>query len=701
MLYRLNNLGKRKIYIMKKILSIRYIAVVLLLCVSKIICSGNNSSNPIDAKQWTQEKFAHGVVPPFSFVYGGKSSDTFITTWDYKSEKIKSSEANVEETVYTYTDKQTGLLVKCFVTCFNDFNAAEYVLRFINTSSQNTPIIEKASVINNVFSYNTGGTFILHHSLGSNAAVNDFQPFDEEMQIGKNIYMTPIGGRSSDNTAFPFFNIETSAKQGIVVAIGWSGKWFADVVQKDEKSVSLKSGMENMHLTLNPKEEIRTPKICMLFWNGEDRMIGHNQFRRFILAHHTRKINGRNPELPLSVSFELDGAPSPCSVHSCLTETAALAHIKRYQQFELTPELFWIDAGWYSGCGWDKENGNWSENVGNWTIDKKRFPNGLKPISDAAHAANAKFMVWIEPERAYTGTQVYKEHPEWLFRRPIGDYLLFNLGNTEARMWLTNYLTDFFRKEGIDYYRQDFNTDPFAYWKNNEKPDRVGINEAKHIEGLYAFWDSLLVRFPNMIIDNCASGGRRIDLETTSRSTPFWRTDLEQNATGYQCHTYGLNLYLPLHGTALFQTGDYYVRSSLGGLAVITWSVNGSNSETVYSYKKYMEDFKRLRQYYSGDYYPLTLPRKHYMDNNFWLAYQLNRPEQKDGIVLAFRRERNTDESMTIKLSGLVADSQYELFYEDYGLKINKSGKELMDGIEITISAVPGSLLINYKMVEN
>jgi alpha-galactosidase len=686
---------------MKNILGIRYIAVVLLLCVSKIICSDNNHSIPIDAKQWTQEKFARGVVPPFSFVYGGKSSDTFITSWDYKAEKIKSTETDVEETVYTYTDKQSGLIVKCFVTCYNDFNAAEYVLRFINTSSQNTPIIEKASVIDNLFSYNTGGTFILHHSLGSNAAVNDFQPFDEEMQIGKNIYMTPVGGRSSDDTAFPFFNIETPAKQGIVVAVGWTGKWFADVVQKDEKSVSLKSGMENMHLTLYPKEEIRTPKICLLFWNGEDRMVGHNQFRRFILAHHTRKINGRNPELPLSVSFELDGAPRPCTVHTCLTESAALAHIKRYQHFKLTPDLFWIDAGWYSGCGWDKENGEWPDNVGNWTIDKERFPNGLKPISDAAHAANAKFLVWFELERVHEGTEIYREHPNYILSKPNSATYLFDLGNTEARLWLTNYLSDFVKKEGVDYYRQDFNFDPMPYWQNNDKPDRIGITEAKHIEGLYAFWDSLLVRFPNMIIDNCASGGRRIDLETTSRSTPFWRSDLEDNFTGEQCHTYGLNLYLPLHGTALFKTGNYYVRSALGALGVITWSVNGSNNETIADYQKYMADFKRLRPYFYSDYYPLTLAHKRYMTDNNWLAYQLNRPEQKDGIVLAFRRDRYTDESIHVKLSGLVANAKYELFYEDSGIKIQKLGKELMDGFDIQILEKPGSLLISYKKIEN
>jgi alpha-galactosidase len=658
------------------------------------------SSDNIKANKWIKEKFAKGNIPPFSFVYEGKLSDSFITAWDYKAENLKSTEANVENSLYTYSDKQSGLVVKCLVTCYNDFNAVEYVLRFINTSSSNTPIIEKASVINNVFSYKTGGTFILHHSLGSNAAVNDFQPFEEQMEAGKNIYMTPSHGRSSDETAFPFFNIETPARQGIVVAVGWTGKWFADAVQKDEKSVSLRSGMENMHLTLYPNEEIRTPKICLMFWNGEDAITGHNQFRRFILAHHTRKINGQIPVLPLSVAFELDGAPWPCTVHTCITETSALAHIKRYQQFKLTPELFWLDAGWYTGCGWDKEGGDWGKNVGNWTVDKERFPNGLKPISDAAHAAGAKFMVWFEPERVHAGTELYKRQ-EWLLSEPNSTTCLFNLGDKEARLWLTDYMTDFFKKEGVDYYRQDFNFDPMPYWKNNDTPDRIGISEAKHIEGLYAFWDSLLVRFPDLIIDNCASGGRRLDIETTSRSTPFWRTDLEGSATGNQCHTYGLNLYLPLHGTGLFRTGNYFVRSSLSSLGVINWSVNGSNNETIYAYQKYIADFKRLRQYYYADYYPLTLPEDHYMNETFWMAYQLNRPENKDGIVLAFRRANCRYDSIQVKLKGLSAGSKYELLYEDLEVKTAKSGKELMDGIDIIIPEKPGSVLISYKMIKN
>ena len=68
------------------------------------------------------------------------------------------------------------------------------------------------------------GTFVLHHAKGSNAEQIDLQPIDENLQIGKSTYMTPIGGRSSDNTAFPFFNIELPGQQGIMVAVGWTGK---------------------------------------------------------------------------------------------------------------------------------------------------------------------------------------------------------------------------------------------------------------------------------------------------------------------------------------------------------------------------------------------------------------------------------------------------------------------------------------------
>jgi len=561
-------------------------------------------------------------------------------------------------------------------------------------SASNTPVIEMAEVIDYTFIYSGNGSFVLHHSQGSNAQRSDFQPIDEKLLPGKKISMTPSGGRSSDNTALPFFNIEAPGQQGTIVAVGWTGKWHADVLQLNEKSVSLVSGMEKMHLILNPDEEIRTPSICLLFWKGEDRMIGHNQFRQFILAHHFRKINGKFAEYPLSGSFDY-GDPAPCNEYNCLTADFAIALVKRYQQFRITPEVFWLDAGWYTGCGWDK--GDWWQNVGNWTVEKDRFPNGLKPVSDAVHAVGSKFMVWFEPERVRKGTQFDREHPEWLLTLPGDENSLFDLGNKDARLWLTNYISDFLKKEGIDYYRQDFNFDPMPYWEKNDKPDRIGISEIRHIEGLYAYWDSLLVRFPDLLIDNCASGGRRLDIETTSRSAPLWRTDYQYGEpNGYQCHTYGLNFYLPIHGTAVYKTENYTFRSGLGATMVMNWEVTGRNSESIPSIQKCIKDYKALRPYYYGDYYPLTGTENMTRDS-VWLAYQLNRHAQGDGILLAFRRKDCNEESLIVKLRGLDAKENYVLTDADSQIQKTVKGAELINGFRLTLNNTPGSLLIWYK----
>jgi alpha-galactosidase len=650
----------------------------------------------IDVHKWVEQHFERGKIPPFSFVYGGKNSNSFIKSWAYSAEKKKPTDPDVEESVYTYSDKQGGLVVKCFVTCFNDFHAVEWVVKFSNTSGLNSPVIEKASVIDYSFVSDEKGAFILHHAKGSNAERNDFQPIDENLKIGTNVYMTPSGGRSSDNAAFPFFNIETPGKQGIVVAVGWTGKWYADVTQVDTKTVSLKSGMEKLKVVLYPKEEIRTPKICLLFWKGEDRMIGHNQFRQFILAHNFRKINGKFAEYPLSGSFDY-GDPAPCNEYNCLRADYAIALVNRYQQFKVAPEVFWLDAGWYTGCGWDK--GDWWQNVGNWTPDKDRFPNGLRPIADAVHSVGSKFMVWFEPERVFEGTLIDMEHPDWLIRLPGEKSSLLDLGNKDARLWLTDYISDFLRKEGIDYYRQDFNFNPYPYWEKNDKPDRIGISEIRHIEGLYAYWDSLLVRFPNLLIDNCASGGRRLDLETTLRSAPLWRTDYQYGEpNGYQCHTYGLNFYLPIHGTSVYKSDSYFFRSGLGATAVMNWEVTGRNSESIPAMQKCIKDYKTLRPYFYGDYYPLT-GTDNMTQDNVWLSYQLNRPAQGDGIIIAFRRKDCESESIVVKLRGIDPDISYMLTDEDSQVIQTISGNELKKGFTLVTKEKPGSILIRYKKV--
>lgn len=645
-----------------------------------------------EIQKWVKRNFAKGKVPPFSFTYGGKSSDTFITDWEYGARKLKNSETDKENFIYTYSDRTSGLAVRCEVTVFDGFQAVEWVLKFENTSNENTPIIENVAAINHSFISDKEGTFVLHHAKGSNAGKDDFMPQTRFLEVNSPMYMTPQGGRSSDKTAFPFFNIEKPDNTGVMVAVGWTGKWYADVQQKNKTRVELRAGMENLSLYLLPKEEIRSPKICLLFWEGKDRMIGHNQFRKLILAHYTRKIDGTVPNLPLAAFLDREG-PQPCNEHVCSTENHAISEIKRHQQFDILPEVFWLDAGWYP-C-----EGFWP-NVGNWIPNPNNFPNGLKPVSDAVHGAGAKFLLWFEPERIVKNKPyitIDKEHPDWVTGIPSSDSQLLNLGNENARTWLMEHISQLIQKEGIDYYRQDFNFDPFPYWKQMDAQGRNGISEIRHIEGLYAYWDALLERFPNLIIDNCASGGRRIDLETVTRSSPFWRTDYKYGEPiGSQIHTYGLNFYLPISGTGSFEMSTYHFRSAMSSHMVTDWDIENKKFK-IEDMQKLIKEFKELRPYYyNSDYYPLTSTEK-LLKDDAWMAYQLNRPEKDDGMIMAFRRPNSDDQEIDLYFTGLNERTTYEVKDKDTGEIIIKTGKELSEGMRITLEKAPGSICLVYN----
>ena len=234
--------------------------------------------------------------------------------------------------------------------------------------------------------------------------------------------------------------------------------------------------------------------------------------------------------------------------------------------------------------------------------------------------------------------------------------------------WLTDHISNFIQTEGVTIYRQDFNFDPAPYWKAMDAPDRVGIAEMKHIEGLYAFWDALLARNPGLLIDNCASGGRRIDLETIGRSIPLWRTDYQYfEPNGYQCHTYGLHLFLPCSGTGNNDPQKYFFRSSMNGAVVIGWEINGSSTRVLQH-----RPGPRGRRGIPGA--PAVFLRRFLSpDGVFDFGRRLGGVPM--GPAGRARRDRpglppaaGREASIGVRLHGLDADGGLRSLFEDYGI---------------------------------
>ncbi|HEX2934350.1 MAG TPA: hypothetical protein VHO72_03270 [Bacteroidales bacterium] len=108
-----------------------------------------------------------------------------------------------------------------------------------------------------------------------------------------------------------------------------------------------------------------------------------------------------------------------------------------------------------------------------------------------------------------------------------------------------------------------------------------------------------------------------------------------------------------------------------------------------------MADFKELRSYFYEDYYPLT-GLDDLTGDNIWLAYQLNKPSDNSGVVVAFRRTDTHSNTVSVKLKGLNPDTTYIVYNDNDKSETHKTGKELVEGITLIVDSAPGSLLLKY-----
>ena len=691
-----------------------------------------------DIQQWIETNLSKLGTAPFSFVYDGKISEVFLSDWDFTVTEVPLDEKRTQR-ILTYTDPQTGLEVRCETTIFKDHPAVEWVLKFKNSGECETPIISDIQALDTTIT-NEHNEFTLHYGSGVQegvaAGADDFGPRTRPLPPNSNFGFSPLHGRSSWGESLPFFNIETS-KKGIMVGIGWTGQWFANF-SRDSQSLGVCAGMELTHLKLYPGEEIRTPRILLLFWQGH-RIFGQNLLRRMILAHYHPQREGK----PLTVPLLASSAGLYNEAFEA-TEQNQVEYASKFAPLEV--EYLWMDVGWHVTVP--------STHIG--PADPERFPDGLRPVSDALKKMNMGLLVWMAPEYQGGGTWMERDHPELFLTlkdEEVADlppFKILNFGDKRALEMITDYISDLIQKEGIGIYRQDGpiganlrypdqrpypHGQPLQWWRDADAPDRQGIMEIRYIEGLYWFWDELLKRNPGLIIDMCGGGATRIDLEAMSRCVYLWRSDHNHpgfEPNDYQSHTYGISQWVPSTSIASGYPDTYSFRSSMNNGISVAWNPyqpevtqrwplafpvnqkepyeleivarNTVDDKERVGYvvnepfpweiaENLIQEFRRIRHLFQGDFYPLT---PYSLDNDVWLAYQLHKEDLCQGMILAFRRPECSTQNCNLKLWGVSSDASYEIHFEDCGRKQVLSGKEMIDGLDIVIESQPGSALITY-----
>lgn len=618
-------------------------------------------------------------TPPFSFIYDGRPSDELLGEWEF-SEATKKLDGHRIRRTQRYADPKTGLELRCEIVEYGDFPTVEWTVYLRNTGKSDTPIIESIQALDTTMTRGSAGEFVLHHAVGSPQREDDYEPLTTLMGPSVRKVITGAGGRPTSSDLC-YFNIEEPGRQGTVLALGWPGQWSASFIRSGDHDLRVAAGQELTHLKLRPGEEIRTPLVAMQFWQGGDWERAQNIWRQWMVAHNMPHPGGK----PVAAQYgECGGNPLPM-----VDEEMAL--IGGMIDDGIKMDHWIIDAGWYVN-----RNG-WTD-TGTWEVDKKRFPQGLRQVADLAHQHRMDFIVWFEPERVNVGTWLAENHPEWVLGGKGGG--LLNLGDPDARKWITNRVDTMLTEEGIDHYRGDFNIDPLSYWRANDAGDRMGMTENAYVQGFLAFWDELLRRHPHMYIDTCASGGRRNDLETLRRSIPLLRSDWavaafsKEGSIGQQCQSYGISYWIPYHGTGGPSLDLYTTRSSIAPCYRVGYDPRDPNRHKDLMLRT-VSDYRAIQPYFLDDFYPLTAYSR---SKDSWIAWQYNSPERAGGAVMAFRRDNSAQASMTFMLRGLDSDAEYIVTSRDGRPEQRAKGRSLMsDGLAVTIDDKPGSAMFTYR----
>ncbi len=357
-----------------------------------------------------------------------------------------------------------------------------------------------------------------HYLTGRWAA--EWQLRSEPIQTGAKVIESRRG--STSHQASPWFAIDrpgqTTEESGPVWfgALGWSGSWRITVEQSAMQQVRVTGGFNpfDFGYHLKPGEELETPPFYAGFTDG-----GLGQASRLLHRFELQSIlpGGENAVLRpvLYNSWE--------ATEFNVDEAGQIALAERAGK--LGVERFVIDDGWFGQRKTD------TAGLGDWYVNKEKFPHGLKPVIDKAHALGMDFGIWVEPEMVNPDSDLYRKHPDWAMNFPgrprtqARQQLLLNLAREDVKEYTFHWLDDLVSNNDIAFLKWDYNRNwSEPGWDEMAPEDQKKIS-VQFVRNLYEILDRLRAKHPKLEIESCSGGGGRVDLGILRRTDEVWPSD--------------------------------------------------------------------------------------------------------------------------------------------------------------------------------
>jgi alpha-galactosidase len=498
----------------------------------------------------------------------------------------------------------------------------------------------------------------------------------------------------------PYIALRTQADT-YLCQIFWSGNWRLQVEPKKD-AVLLSGGLNDWRFRhrLAAGEQFRLPAV--LFGRLHGPLSAATQ-----RLHDFRRARRPDPDRPIPVQFN--------SWYPYLGEPTAELLIPLVPIAKrIGCEAFVVDAGWYRTDDGESD-AEWTQRTGDWRTSRKRFPNGLREVSQACRAQGLLFGLWFEPEVIGASSSIRSEHPEWLHHidgqeTPADERAVLNLGVPAAWDHVFARLTGILRRIGVDWMKWDFNADLGSGGWAPGLPARLTRSDplVAHYEGLYRMQDAIRDAFPDLVLEMCAGGGGRMDGEILSHGHTNWMSDQEGALRKLAIH-FGTQLAHPAvacndwlidwpgsHGGNHSQVepaslvdwrGDLALRlrvamlGTFGISAPIDRWAPDDIATTAAHIELYVTKLRPLVHHGNQSYLtPPPLPD----GSSDWAAIWYAAKDGLSGVLFAFRLS-GADGRRTFRLPGLDEETRYRVTFGS-GEQATRSGAELAAGLDIALA---------------
>ena len=596
-----------------------------------------------------------------------------ISDFKYESHKIIEGKLKLKGLPQTYVENKEDATtleitlldevikskLKLYFTIFEDRAVITRSASFLNLSNKSINI-EKAMSFNLDLPDSNYNMIQLNGAWGRERHV-----YDRSIKEGTQGFYSLKGASSAEFNPFLALrrsNTDEFSGEVIGFSLVYSGNFMAEIDVDTYNQTRIMMGIhpDRFSWPLNLNEEFYTPEVVIVYSDkGLNYMsqVYHSLYRECLMRGKWK--NSVRPILLNSweaLSFSID--------EEKIKELATNAS-------KLGVELFVLDDGWFG-----KRN-NDNAGLGDWTVNKEKFPNGLNEIIEYINKLGMDFGIWIEPEMVNKESELYRSHPDWIIHDPnrkpshTRNQYTLDFSRDEVVDHIYNQIEKLLSDYNISYVKWDMNRYITECYSKDKGANLQGTVYHKYILNVYKLYDKLTTRFPNILFESCSSGGARFDPGMLYYAPQTWTSDNTDAMERIKIQ-YGSSLVYPLISMGshvsespnqqVFRETALETRANVAYFGNLGYELDVNNLSDVEK-----EEIKKQIQFYKenievfqfGKFYRIKNPY-----NNNISAWMVKSNDEKTIILGCYKLLNHANEGKErVKLFGLDKDGDYKLSY--------------------------------------